>query len=641
MTQQIINVGTGPNTGTGDNLRAGMVKVNSNFTELYSIVGGAESITSLTAGTGISLSNSIGNVTISVNGNGNVTGITGTANQIIATANTGNITLSTPQSIATTSSPTFSGLTITGLTGYLYGNGGNVVTTSTTIPNTSITGLGTMSTQNASSVTISGGTINGTTIGATTTSTGAFTTLNTSGLATLYGVTTPSTGNFYAGQGASISRINDRLFVGAATANNGTQVASQPDWLTTFQISTGRTGGFIQESSFAALNGSNPQNANTMVTGAQSTNITLSGLNAIGAISIGVNNNTATSGINAYAGYNEAYRMSGALGGAYGYEIDTVNFASDVTTDPYQQAATETVALQLASGAGLPSAGQFPSQAAINIQNNNSTFDVGINFGSTALTSGIAVAMGSGHTAQWYGAAGVKTSSIVCSGTTAAAGIQQAFFNNEVQFNNNGGKQILDIFGVTNGVNGIQILGAVTTASPQFVAIGSDTNISLELSPKGNGTVVINGTLTPSQTGGIIGTTAANNANAGSVGEYNTTTSSGTSTPSGTGTTVAALSLTAGDWDVSGSLRFNPSSGVTSFTTAQAGISTVVNTLGVLGTYNSLSPAFAAGANPEVLITPTVRISIASTTTVYLVALPNYVNGSMTGDGFIRARRVR
>jgi hypothetical protein len=36
MTQQIINVGTGPNTGTGDNLRAGMVKVNSNFTDLYS-----------------------------------------------------------------------------------------------------------------------------------------------------------------------------------------------------------------------------------------------------------------------------------------------------------------------------------------------------------------------------------------------------------------------------------------------------------------------------------------------------------------------------------------------------------------------------------------------------------------------------
>lgn len=48
-----------------------------------------------------------------------------------------------------------------GLTGYLYGNDTNAVTASTTIPNTAITGLGTMSTQNANSVAITGGTITG------------------------------------------------------------------------------------------------------------------------------------------------------------------------------------------------------------------------------------------------------------------------------------------------------------------------------------------------------------------------------------------------------------------------------------------------------------------------------------------------
>lgn len=48
-----------------------------------------------------------------------------------------------------------------GLTGYLYGNDTNAVTASTTIPNTAITGLGTMSTQNANSVNITGGTITG------------------------------------------------------------------------------------------------------------------------------------------------------------------------------------------------------------------------------------------------------------------------------------------------------------------------------------------------------------------------------------------------------------------------------------------------------------------------------------------------
>lgn len=52
-------------------------------------------------------------------------------------------------------------LKTTGLTGYLYGNDTNAVTASTTIPNTAITGLGTMSIQNASSVAITGGTATG------------------------------------------------------------------------------------------------------------------------------------------------------------------------------------------------------------------------------------------------------------------------------------------------------------------------------------------------------------------------------------------------------------------------------------------------------------------------------------------------
>ena len=35
MTQQIINVGTTANSGTGDTLRAAGTKINANFTELY------------------------------------------------------------------------------------------------------------------------------------------------------------------------------------------------------------------------------------------------------------------------------------------------------------------------------------------------------------------------------------------------------------------------------------------------------------------------------------------------------------------------------------------------------------------------------------------------------------------------------
>jgi hypothetical protein len=88
----------------------------------------------------------------------------------------------------------------------------------------SVAGLGTMSTQNANAVAITGGTINGTTLGATTASTGAFTTFTASGTASFtstgavkvpVGTTaqqpTPVTGmirfnsttNLYEGYGAS------------------------------------------------------------------------------------------------------------------------------------------------------------------------------------------------------------------------------------------------------------------------------------------------------------------------------------------------------------------------------------------------------------------------------------------------------
>lgn len=64
------------------------------------------------------------------------------------------------------------------LTGYVKGAGTTALTASATIPNTDITGLGTMATQNANAVAITGGTINGTTIGATTRAAVNATTLN-------------------------------------------------------------------------------------------------------------------------------------------------------------------------------------------------------------------------------------------------------------------------------------------------------------------------------------------------------------------------------------------------------------------------------------------------------------------------------
>lgn len=141
--------------------------------------GTGYSLATLTAGTNVSISNTSGGITISatpaaggtvqsVDGSGGTTGLTLTGGPITVT---GTLTLGGTLNVAN------GGTGATTLTGYLVGNGTSAVSATTTIPSTAITGLGTMSTQDAGSVAITGGTINGTSIGATTTSTGAFTTV--------------------------------------------------------------------------------------------------------------------------------------------------------------------------------------------------------------------------------------------------------------------------------------------------------------------------------------------------------------------------------------------------------------------------------------------------------------------------------
>ena len=72
-------------------------------------------------------------------------------------------TISTGTWNATTIAVNKGGTGATTLTGYVKGAGTSPLTASATIPNTDITGLGTMSTQNANAVAITGGTVDGVT----------------------------------------------------------------------------------------------------------------------------------------------------------------------------------------------------------------------------------------------------------------------------------------------------------------------------------------------------------------------------------------------------------------------------------------------------------------------------------------------
>jgi hypothetical protein len=108
---------------------------------------------------------------------GNQIDVVGTANRItvaadaidIASTYVGQNTITILGTIATgawngtTIAVAYGGTGATTLTGYVKGAGTAALTASATIPSTDITGLGTMSTQNANAVAITGGTIDGVT----------------------------------------------------------------------------------------------------------------------------------------------------------------------------------------------------------------------------------------------------------------------------------------------------------------------------------------------------------------------------------------------------------------------------------------------------------------------------------------------
>jgi len=145
--------------------------------------------------------------------------------------------------------------------------------------------------------------------------------------------------------------------------------------------------------------------------------------------------------------------------------------------------------------------------------------------------------------------------------------------------------------------------------------------------------------------GQLLGTSNADNANTGNVGEYiQSVVNSGSAVALATGTVanVTSISLSAGDWDVSGIVAFLPA-GTTTITQLSSSIGTTSATIGSpeLGNSQFIYASFAPGANSITQTMPIHRISVASTTVVYLCAKATFATSTMTAYGGIYARRTR
>jgi len=149
----------------------------------------------------------------------------------------------------------------------------------------------------------------------------------------------------------------------------------------------------------------------------------------------------------------------------------------------------------------------------------------------------------------------------------------------------------------------------------------------------------------PDQTSGITGTTTNNNANAGAVGEYvQSVLATGSSVTLATGVTsnVTSISLTAGDWDVTGAVDFTFGA-TTSYTNLIGSVSSTSATIGGQDSkFDFETPAAVPTAGADATFPlPVVRFSLSGTTTVFLVAQGTFTVSTLKAYGTIRARRIR
>jgi hypothetical protein len=353
--------------------------IGTGFTAIPNSALANNSVT-VAAGTGLSGGGTValgGSITLNNTG---VLSITGTANQITANVATGSILLSLPQSIATSSSPTFAGATLNGTLVATAINAG-------TIGNTGATLTGTLSTASQPNVTTLAGITSLGTAGVTTTAAGNFTVTgnlivsgttntinNTVVETTVYTSTIDATtirsatlGNIGAnivGTGTYLTSLN------ASNFSSGTVPLAQLSGITTSQFSAtaGITNSQLANNSVTVSTGTGLSGGGTIALGGSITltNAGVTSLTAGGNISIsastgGITVNGTNAGVTgAFAGTD--ITVSGATGGV------TIGTNSTLATVTGRGATTGTaLSLTNSTNATSPSTGALTISGGLGV----------------------------------------------------------------------------------------------------------------------------------------------------------------------------------------------------------------------------------------------------------------------------------
>lgn len=201
-----------------------------------------------------------------------------------------------------------------------------------------------------------------------------------------------------------------------------------------------------------------------------------------------------------------------------------------------------------------------------------------------------------------------------------------------------------------NGTNWVTIAGNNTGTQ---VLQESSSGVPSWATVTGTGTVTsvtcfgtaITTSGTCTTTGQIPGIATNTNASAGNVGEYISSqvlVGSAVALSSGVAANITSISLTAGDWDVCGTVVTNPA-GTTVTSLVLGWISTTSATLPTIpnnGSWLQLPTLTTAGLVAGSSV-GCIRESLSATTTVYLSIQTNFNTSTESAYGFIGARRMR
>lgn len=301
------------------------------------------------------------------------------------------------------------------------------------------------------------------------------------------------TGQHFTQNGARIHRLNDRLFIAAATDNDGAFPNVNRDWMSDYWVGGGFGTGPMASAIFGLANDTNPNSAIGVLSAVRTANFTSAGTTAIGGFSC-VFNDHASLATKAYGHYIEAHRTTSSPADTYGLEIDTRTLKATLQPTPRQLG--DVAALQIASGAEWSASGQFDASCAIQVAANPMKFKVGINFMHDSLVDiggGITEAIGMNRYSliSWFDSAGARSGFITSSATTAAGGTAIDMSQNQIKLNAVGGALNFAFVTSATAANYLSFYSSAAAAPVRILAGGTDPNIDISVEPKGAGQVVI------------------------------------------------------------------------------------------------------------------------------------------------------